>query len=94
MENLNLSVRVASYGDSLQVCSYSMCLSSYRAVHNLLHALMIRVISTRVPDDYLCSPQYLSLFYVYLRSLSLASRQPIASSCTDDGKDPSFITSP
>lgn len=28
------------------------------------------------------------------KSLALASRQPIASSCTDDRKDPNFITPP
>lgn len=65
-----------------------MCLNSYRAVHNHLLALMSVVTYTWVPGDYLVAHDtWVSCVCIWKQSLSLASRQPTASSCIEDGKD-------
>lgn len=73
-----------------------MRLSSYRAVHNpdnQVHALMSTVIPESQMTTYVAHDTWVSCLFIW-KVFLIASQQPIASSCTDDGKDQSFITSP
>lgn len=68
MENLKPHVGFSHEGGVFGT-ALSLFLNSCRAVHHHLHALRGRVISTQVPEDCLCSPCYLCLREVYLKTI-------------------------
>lgn len=88
-----LYVRFSRYRDSLQVCLVYVskflqgCPQSFASSHEHSHLYLS-------PWWLSCSPRYLGVLCIWKQSLSLASRQLTASSCIEDGKDQSFITSP